>query len=198
MDVTKPEVSWRDGTEAVWVVDGETKDAVLPDIVDNSEADSDEEAKLVATATDERSTLVDAELATGSIVDDAETVVDWTKDIVGLEMTGWAVEDTEPAIDWKDGIVELDVAGSAVEITKPEASWRDDAEAVWVVDGETKDAVLPVVMDTSEVDSDEETTLVATDESSTLVDAELAAVGDAIGRAVGDTEADVDWVDNAA
>ncbi len=193
MEESNSEISWRDGVEAVGVVDGETKDAVLPDIVDNSEADSDKEATLVATATDESLTLVDAELATGSIVDDAETMVDWTKDIFGLETAGWSVEDTEPAINWKDDIVELDVAGSAVDVTKPEASWRVDAEAVWVVDGETKDAVLPVVMDTSEAGGDEEATLVATDESSTLVDAVLAT-----GMAVGDMEADVDWIDNAA
>ncbi len=46
----------------------------------------------------------------------------------------------------------------------------------------------------------EEITLVptATDESSILVVAELLTVGDAIGMAVGDTEADVDRIDESA
>ncbi len=64
------------------------------------------------------------------------------------------------------------------------------------MDCETKDAVLPmVVMGTSEDGGDKKATLLATDERSTLVDAELAIVGDAIGRAV---EADIDWIDDAA
>ncbi len=190
VDITKSEVSWRDNAGAVWVVDCETKDIVPPIVVmETSEDGSDEEAILLATATDERSTLVDA---TGRAVDDTEAMVDRTKDSAGLEIGAGAVEGTGTADEWTIDIV---VAGWVVDVTKSEVSWRDNAETVWVVDGETKDAVLGIVIETSEVAGDEETTWVATDESSTLVDAELATVGDAIGRAV---EADIDWIVNAA
>ncbi len=179
-------------------MDGDTKDAVLRTVVDKAEADSDEETTLVAM--DESLTLVDAELVTigdaiGMAVGDTEADVDWIDDAPRLDVTGCAIEDVELAVHWIEDIAELDVTGWAVDIAKPEVSWRDDAEAVWVVDGETKDAVLPIVMDTSEVDSDEEATLVAADESSTLVDAELAIVGDSIERVV---EEDIDWIDDAA